>query len=160
MDLVRILASERLENGDKPFVICCIVADGDNTLGEYFILFENAGRIRLGSVESTIFALNNNRPSPLMDRLAQGKSVLVQLKNAIRVRLEDNRSGSKDSDDGLANMLRSNVMLHELSNAYVQLFELCSFTNGRERLGYVSETTRSEQLKKLINGAVQDLQTT
>lgn len=160
MDLVRILASDRLENGDKPFVICCIVADGENTLGEYFILFENSGKIRLGSFESTIFSLNDNRPSPSMDRLAQGQSVLMHLKKAIVVRLEENRSGSAESGDGLANRFRSDVLLHELSNAYVQLFELCSLTSGRERLGYVSETTKSEQLKKLIKGAVQDLQIT
>ena len=157
LDFVRILTSERLGNGDKPFVICCIVEDGQNIQGEYVILFENSSQIRLGSIESTIYSLNDNRSSPLMDRLAQGRNVFEQLKNAIVVRLDSIRPSSDESNIGLAKMLNSHVLLRELSNAYLQLFELCSLTNGRERLDYISQITKSEQLKKLIKGAIKDL---
>ncbi len=159
LEFVRILASERFANGDKPYAICSVTEVGQNIRGEYFILLENSARLRLGSSESTI-CLNDDRPPPLMDRFAQSLSVFEQLKIAIVARLNSIRPASDESNIGLATILSSRVLLRTLSNAYLQLFELCSFANGRERLDFVWEITKSSQLKRLIECAIRELPAT
>ena len=160
LEFVRILASERFTNGDKPFAICCMIEDGQNIRGEYFILLENSARLRLGASESTIYCLDDNCPPPLMNRFAQRLNVFEQLKIAIAAKFNSIRPASDESNIGLATILSSRVLLRTLNNAYLQLFEMCAFANGRERLDFVSEITNSNHLRKLIESAIQELPAT
>ena len=142
MDRVRILVGDRLKNGDKPVVIICAVGDGANVIGEFAIMFENFGQIRVESVQSSIF--NSN------------KTALEQLKAAVLNQLESRFNSSTQSDSVLEENPRLGSGLVEQTNAYVHLVELCNVVNGRERLEFISENTSSNQLKVLIRTAVQD----
>ncbi len=141
LDRVRVLIGERLTNGDKPIVVICAVGEGSNVVGEFAILFECAGQIRVECIRSTIFSSED--------------IVIEQLKVAVRNQLESfwlsSRTPTGELDDN-----QPSLSLAEQSNAYLNLVELCSFTNGRERLEYISENTHSDQLKKLISCAVQN----
>ena len=137
-----------------------MIENGQNIRGEYFILLENSTQLRLGASESTIYCSNDDRPPPLMDRFAQSLSVFEQLKIAIVARLNSIRPASDELDIGLATILSSRVLLRTLSNAYLQLFELCSFANGHESLDFVWEITKSSQLKRLIECAIRELPAT
>ena len=141
MDRVRFLTGERLRNGDKPFVIICAVGEGSNAIGEFAILFECSGQIRVETIQSTIFSSED--------------IVVDQLKVAVLNQLESfwpQPSPLSNEDDNQ----KSSVSLEEQPNAYLGLIDLCNITNGTERLEFILENTKSVQLKNLISCAVQD----
>ena len=142
MDRVRILTGERLSNGDKPFVIICAIGAGSNVIGEFAILLECSGQIRVEALQSTIVSSQD--------------IVFDQLKVAVLNQLESFWLNSSPSNSELDNNHESCVSLKEQSNAYLRLVELCAITNGRERLEFISENTSSNQLKNLISCAVQN----
>ena len=142
MDRVRILTGERLSNGDRPFAVVCAVGEGSNVIGEFAILFECSGRIRVETIQSTIFSSED--------------LVVDQLKVAVSNQLESFWIKSSPSTNETDNIQKSFASLVEQSNAYLSLVELCTITNGRERLEFISENTNSDQLKNLISCAVQN----
>ena len=128
-------------NGDKPFVIYCAVGEGSNVIGEFTILFECSGQIRIEAIQSTIFSSED--------------TVFDQLKVAVLTQLESfwrTSSSFRNEDDNQD----SRASLVEQANAYLSLIDLCTITNGRERLEFISENTNSDHLKKLISCACQN----
>lgn len=142
MDRVRILTGVQQSNGDKPYVLLCAVGEGSNAIGEFAILFECSGKIRVETIQSKIYSSED--------------VVVDQLKAAVLNQLESYWLHSSPSSGESDNSQNSCVSLVEQKNAYLSLVELCSITNGLERLKIISENTNSEQLKKLISCAAQD----
>ncbi|MEM9413235.1 MAG: hypothetical protein AAGA30_19150 [Planctomycetota bacterium] len=140
---MRILTGERLSNGDKPFVIICAIGAGSNVIGEFVILFECSGQIRVEAIQSTIFSSED--------------IVFDQLKVAVLNQLESFWLNSSPSNSELDSHQKSCVFLVEKCNAYLSFVELCVMTNGRERLEFILENTKSDQLKNLIGCAIQNV---
>ena len=142
MDRVRILSGERLSNGDKPFVIVCAIGEGANVVGEFAILFECSGQIRVEAIQSTIFSSED--------------TVFDQLKVAVLNQLESLWLNSSPSSRESNNPQKSRVSLVEKCNAFLSFVELCVLTNGRERLEFILENTKSDKLKNLISCAIRN----